>query len=331
MPIDEDGNRADVISDLSSTVSRINIGRLYERYFNASSRRVKKIITDEVKELYKLTDVTKETLPKLKDKDVKWLFDRYILTFVKLLGNIQYKIYLKAYENNDVTKMREVILETLFKEFYIYFTVENEKRAYEVILDIECTIFRPTYNRVKYRENGVDYHPKGNVMIAPMYMFLLNKMGDVALTTSSSKINHFGLPIGVSKSDKHRLPYKNSPLRAVGETEGRLYASYTGRKFLAELVDRGASIETHEELYDVVLNADEPCNIEVGVDRNKVPYGKHKALEIMDTLFKSSGMEIEFIEDKRPFLDNVGGNNTSNAIDIDTAIITEDEDLKDAD
>jgi len=153
-----------------------------------------------------------------------------------------------------------------------------------------------------------------------------NKIADGLLTTSSAKVNHFGLPIGVSKADKHKLPFRNSPVRAIGETEGRLYASYGGRKFLAELVDRGASTETHAALYRNILEAMKPSDMDVGVDRTKVPYGKHKALEILEVLFNSVGVDITFTQDRRRYVEPPKTINDEN-IDIDNVDITEDDDI----
>ena len=38
MPVDEEGNRADIVMDPNSRVNRMNIGGLTEQYINAASR-----------------------------------------------------------------------------------------------------------------------------------------------------------------------------------------------------------------------------------------------------------------------------------------------------
>ena len=47
MPFNEYG-RADIIMDPSSIPSRMNVGRLYEQYYNAISRHVKYRVTQAV-------------------------------------------------------------------------------------------------------------------------------------------------------------------------------------------------------------------------------------------------------------------------------------------
>lgn len=46
MPVDALGNRADIIQDPASTISRMNIGRLYEQYISQASRQLKQQITN---------------------------------------------------------------------------------------------------------------------------------------------------------------------------------------------------------------------------------------------------------------------------------------------
>ena len=46
MPIDAQGNRADVIMDGDSTIKRMNIGRMYEQHVNATSRHVTNVVRD---------------------------------------------------------------------------------------------------------------------------------------------------------------------------------------------------------------------------------------------------------------------------------------------
>ena len=44
MPVDEEGTRADIVMDSGGTVSRMNIGRLYEQYHNSAAKKAAAII-----------------------------------------------------------------------------------------------------------------------------------------------------------------------------------------------------------------------------------------------------------------------------------------------
>jgi len=296
MPVDEDGNRADVIADPAATVSRLNIGRLYERFMGAACRRVKKLITDKINEAGGFNNLT--------DKVVKEIFNDIVLEFVKLLGNKQYDVYKQA----NVEEMREVIKEAYEDEFRIFIPADNPKEPWEIARDILNSRFRPPLGPVTFmrrdKDGTVRYHKtKDPVAIRPMRIMLLNKIADGILTCSSAKLNHFGVPIGVSKHDKYRMPIKKSPVRALGETETRAYVAYVGREFVAELKDRGTSVETHGLVYENILKADKPTNINEVVDRNAQPFGGDRALMNFETLLNTVGLEIKFSTDKRRFID----------------------------
>lgn len=317
MPVDSDGNRADIIMDPGSTISRLNIGRLYERHISASSRKAKKYVMDNIG----------DALTTNNEAVMLDVFKKYVLDYVAMLNNEQYRTYNDAYLNKDIESIKEVLQEIVDEELYVYSNIEDELKLFELVLIIEQSIFRPPYGPVTYKKNGITHNTKNNVMVAPMYILLLNKLADSLLTTSSAKVNHWGLPIGVSKADKNRFPHKNSPLRSIGETESRIYASYGGRKFLAELLDRGASTDTHSLIYRNILGAKKPTDIKELVNRKEHPYGSHKALEVINTLFQSVGLKIKYSKDKDRFvkpsvkIDNV-------EFDIDSAEVVSDDEIK---
>jgi len=325
MPVDEDGNRADIIADPASTVSRLNIGRLYERYFGAASRKAKKIIRQDIAEFLnkKEDEITGDDVDKLSLEQIGVIWNHDVLEFLKLIDTPQYEIFKEAYENNEIEEIKVTLKDIVENEFYIHYNNEMEKRAYEVVLDIENSKFKPPYGPVKYKEYGKTYVTQDPVMIAPLYMMLLNKIADGMLSCASAKLNHFGLPIGVSKSDKYRLPWRNSPTRTIGETESRIFASYGGRKLLAELKDRAASVETHSKVYENILKAEKPTNIDVLIDRNKHPYGGDRALVNLETLFNSVGLDLEFVEDKHRYYEPI--EKVDNKIDLDSVEHIEDD------
>jgi len=316
MPRDADGNVADIVLDSGSTVSRLNVGRLYERYFAAASRKAKKLLKNRLGNK-KPEDLT--------DEEIRQVFKENVLDFIKLFETDQYTVFKEAYDKNDIEAMREQIKEIVEEEFYIYYHNEVEKKAWEIVLDIEQSRFKPTYGPVEYMENGKKYKTKDPIMIAPMHIILLNKIADDMLATASAKVNQFGLPIGVSKFDKYRLPWRNSPVRFLGEAETRIIASYGGRELLAELRDRAASIRTHAEVYSKILEAEHPGRIENAVDRDKVGFEHDKAREVMLSLFNAVGLDLEYVEDKERFRDPI--EKISEILDIDE--IEEIEDVED--
>jgi hypothetical protein len=216
-------------------------------------------------------------------------------TFMRLTGNGLYKHYLKALQEHNREAMLSVVEEIIHDRFRVFLLVDNDKRKYEIVQDIKESIYAPVYDKVKFNYDGKEIISKNNVQIAPMYMFLLSKIADSVLTTSSAKLNHFGIPVVTSKSDRYRMPAKNSPVRTQGETEGRIFVAYGGREFLAELKDLNTSINSHSIVYSNLLTHSTPSNIDNIVNREQVPYGQERGLTILNSLWNSIGMELEYV------------------------------------
>jgi len=302
MPVDKDGNRAEVIADPSSTVSRLNIGRLYERFVNASSRKAKKLVIDEIKRITNKRKIDRDVVEELSGNELRTVFD-ILVRYYAIFANEMYEHYKNAKKANDLEFMREAVIEAVEKEVYVYYTVEDEKKAYEVSLDILDSEFAPVYDSVTYKKNNRTHKTKSPVLIAPVYMMLLNKIGNDLLTCPSAKVNTFMLPISPSREEKDKSPHNNNPVKFTGETEIRIMASYAGREATAEIKSRGADIKTHKAVYKSILDADKPTDIKMCVDRRKYPYGKEMALQILDTIYNSVGMGLKFEEDKRRYID----------------------------
>jgi len=297
MPIDADGNRADLIVDPKSTIGRLNVGRLYERYIKAGSRKAKKLAIEELHK-FNFVEINNAT-----DDAVIDVF-RIVTEFTDIVDNEMSKTYASLLTTRDIDKMRIILHEVINEELYLYLTVDNDKRKYEIIEDIKLSKFAPPYGLVTFNYNGEVKHTKNNVLIAPMYIMLLSKIADTTLATSSAKLNHFGIPVVVTKADRDSMPHRNSPTRTIGETEGRIMAAYGGRKFIAELKDRNTSLNTHIAVYNNILTNRTPTNVEQNVNRRVIKYGGDRALEILESLWNSIGMELKYVKDKNRFIEH---------------------------
>lgn len=286
MPMDLHGNRADVVMDPSSVTSRMNAGRLYEQYINAMSRKTK---IEIIKSMGGLKDINEYN-----DSDIEkgW---SVLLGLLEIIGTEQFDTYKKV--SSKKTK-REIIEECLIEEVYILYKVSSDKTPYQIVLDSQGTIYAPEIGKVMYESYGEIKTSKDNILIAPIYTIILAKTADNYLSSSSAKTNHYGLPIGVGNSGKNRLPWRNSPVKVLSETESRLYVSYVSRLALAELKDRGNSVPTHEHVYMNILDSDTPTNIDRLVDRGTIPYGEDAALGLIENIFNSGGIAIDYVTDK---------------------------------
>lgn len=292
MPYNEWGERADIIMDPSSIPSRMNVARLYEQYFNAMSRHTKSLVINNLKAK---TNNHVLSINNYSDTDVFEAMN-IVCGFLDILGTEQAELYRNI--NNSNPAEARLLLEDIVKnELYYYYKVSSKKKPYQIVLDSYETIYKPRIGKIFYIEDGEVKISKDDIYIAPMYFILLAKTADNFLASASSKTNHYGLPIGVGNKQRVQMPYRNSPVKILSETESRLYVSYVSRLALAELKDRGNSITTHAHVYNNILNASKPTNIERLVDRNLVPYGNDSALEVVNNIFNAAGIDITYEHD----------------------------------
>lgn len=273
MPVDKWGNVADVIMDPTSVAGRMNAGRLYEIYYGASSRQMKRKITEYCNGM-DYNDTTK----------VDFIFDM-VLRYLKVIGSDQHDIYATANHQEKV----EFLLETINKEFYVKATISNPKPWMNVTIDLEESEFALEPTKLMIGGELTEH----NIVMGPVYLFLLNKSSDNYLATSSSVTNHYGLPVRRNSADKYTIPFSDNPPRILSETEFRFIANNANSPQLAaELKDRSSSPETHKLMYRRLLQEEQPTNIDVLVDRKKNPYGGDEALTIIKGVFGSLGIDL---------------------------------------
>lgn len=292
MPVDEDGNRADIVMDPNSTVSRMNIGRLYEQYVNAASR-------DVIKRLRALTGISKEEkhpcvrVIEIADRNKKLFNDafNYLLGYYKIISPAQFHLYNSiATEEQKVTHLGNIL-----KDFiYLYVPTDNQPEIPDMIKALE-EHYKPTYGPVSYiGYSGKRCVTKNPIRIGSVYMMSLEKIGDDWSAVSSGRLHHFGFLSPVNKTDKYSQPIRMQPVRAIGEAESRIFVSYCGQLATAELMDRNGSPLTHKTIVSNILKAPIPTNINQVVDRKEVPLGGSKPIQLATHVMYNAGIKFVY-------------------------------------
>ena len=261
--------------------TRMNPSNLYEQYFCGLSRKIQRMVRHEIDVIGGVCNMTPDVVNKAFD---------IILGGLAILETEQYRSYLTLSQEQK----QEVVLETYYKECYLYYKVSSDKKAYDVVGDADNTEYAPEPTPVTFY--GVDgsgpYTTKNKVMIAPQYLMLLAKTPENYLVCSSAKTNHYDLPVSASSAVRQTMPYRNSPTKILSETETRLYAAYVSQEGVAELKDRANSVETHTMIYKHLLDAETPTNIGELINRAEHPLGTDKALDIVNSILNCSGIEL---------------------------------------
>ncbi len=290
MPVDEDGNRADIIADPNSTISRMNLGRIYELYINACSRDARK----KIRQTLGLSENQRVTKESLKEYDSTIISDvwEYLKGMYKIISPV--RMYEKFALNLDTEQILEHLVGCINEWIYLYIPPENETENIEVVKQLEEYV-QPTYGPVTYIGNsGKKVTTKNKVRIGSMYYILLEKIGDDWTAVSSAKLQNYGVLSQITNADKYSQPTRQQAIRAFGESELRILRSYTGAVATAEIIDRNGNPDTHYSVLESILDAKNPAVIEEAVDRQKVPYGGSKPLKLFKHYAFCGGWRVKF-------------------------------------
>lgn len=292
MPVDEAGNRADIVLDPASTISRMNLGRLYEHYLGGVSRDVSKLIRSMVG-----LEKGKATVDRLQDIDPSTVQQAYniVTRLYNLVSSKQYDFFEHQISPD---KKLEHLADIINEGIFFYYPLNNEKDSVQMVLNIEQQ-FKPVYGPVTYRGNSGEVRKtKNKVRIAPLYIMLLEKIADDWSSVSSARLQHFGILSPVIKSEKYGKPHRDSPTRTIGETEGRILAGYCGPEAIAEMMDRSNNPLSRRNQYWNILAAPRPTDIDTAVDRNYIPLGGSKPLQLVKHVMTVCGMKPVYTPEK---------------------------------
>lgn len=269
MPVDADGNRAEVIMDGDSTIKRMNIGRCYEQYINAASRDVAKRVREG------LDNGT---------SDVSDAYN-YLLSYYKTVSPRMYETMVAP----DYTGTPEEHVKKVYDEgIYLWIPTDNPINMVDCIRKIQ-EYFPPTFTPVTYDGGVVTDRP---ILIGSMYILMLEKTGVDWSGTSSAKLQHFGIPARVSNADKHATPGRNQPVRILGEAEVRLLNAVVGSDVTADLLDQSNNPATHKAIVREILQSHTPTDIEKMIDRRDVPLGNSRSIQFVNHILECAGVEF---------------------------------------
>lgn len=292
MPVDQNGNRADIIMDPNSTVSRMNLGRVYEMYINGASRDTHLLVC----KLLGITPFTTERLAaqylsKIDTVMFNMAWDT-LVGYYKIVSPYMYQWYSSDEFKQDAISIMATIVH---KGVNVYMPPDNPVESIPMVQQLENSIYRPLYGPVTYRGNSCrQVTTKSNVRIASMYFVLLEKTGDDWAAVSSSKLSHFGVPSQLTKADKNTNPARMQAVRGSGEAEIRIFSSYVGERFTAEMMDRNNSPKTHKELVRNLIKSPHPTNVYSLIDRQKIPFGGSKPLSLVKHIAMCGGWAFAY-------------------------------------
>jgi hypothetical protein len=282
MPVDAEGNRAECIMDGDSTIKRMNIGRMYEQYINATSRHV----TNHVRAL--MSQLTAESI------NEAW---EYLLGYYKIISPRMYDLITgPSYQEHPRHHLEEIVRDGV----YLYMPTDNPIEAVQAIdqlsRDYPITIAPVTY---RGRSGNVSITEE-SIIIGSLWIMLLEKTGGDWSGVGSAKLQHFGIPAKIARHDKHSSPGRAQPVRILGESEVRGWAATMGGDAVAELLEMSNNPALHKHVVGNILRAERPSAIQTVIDRNVIPRGGSRALVYVKHALETAGARFVDVPDDEP-------------------------------
>lgn len=334
MPVDAWGNRAELIVAALSTMDRMNIGRPIEHEVNGSMEMLTEelrasmgapsgIPTEDPTVQYAMGKV-REELARRGQTPKADVLGAEVRARINGTVTEAYKELMNFYELAS-PKMREQfdspeyqggpdyhVQSVLRGGMYLWTPLDSPKPwihlNYEgelpdtvvnlggVVGDL-AKVYPARRGPVWYRgRSGQESVTTSDVMIANTYMILLEKTGGDWSGVASARHQHYGLPAKLGKQDKYSLPSRANPVRIFGEAEVRLTTTATEGDFVSEMLEMSNSPAAHKNVVENILRAPKPTDIEVVLDRTKVPPGSNRSQVFIAHALKCAGIEFIYVD-----------------------------------
>lgn len=299
MPIDQNGNRAELVIYGGSTHRRSNYGRLYEHFLNATSRDLLMRHRASCGWDPHLRPTTQQLLQLKQKPELVEDIWQSLMRYYRITTPKQYAL-LKD-DPDHYRHVAEILHDKDYKRpgINLWTPPDNPVDLIEMGQTIRDGEFRPHLGPVTYVDTaGIRRTTNENVLIGDLQFITLEKIGEDWSGVASAKRQHFGLPAKVTNADKYSTPGKERTVRTLGESETRSTISTAGPWFTNEMLDLTHNPESHSYAIQNILTAEEPTNIDVIVDRNVVPYGGSRSVMLVNHLLECRGLRFKYHPDK---------------------------------
>lgn len=301
MPINEFGERVEIVMSPDSPYNRQNAGGLYEPYFNQITRE----FLTTVRGTIRIDKDEKPSPAEIADQMEKKpeVFERVwedIIELYQILSPVMHERYLES--DFDSKEKRALHLSKLLRYQCIHILSPTARpTAWRHAVNACEKRFPPRRSRVTYRDyNGELVTTEEDVEMGHKYFLLLEKISDDWIAVSTAKTQHMGMLGQVTSSDKYSSPAKTQAVKALSEAELRIILSYCGGTIAAELLDRNNSLSTHREFCYALMDSKTPTNIKRGVNRKNIPLGGNRALKLFKHILECNGYKFVYEKYRDP-------------------------------
>ena len=298
MPVDVDGNSADIVMAPHAPLNRETPSLLFEMYFAGTVMKA----TQTIRKLLGITENDTQWQRKVREVHereparFKEAWDHWVGLTEILSPEHHYRILTSPEYTQLGGNALEYFLDALLDPVMtLYIPPENPRNFVWAVKTIEKSEYRPPYGPVQYRGySGRLSTTLEPIRIAPVHYVMLEKITDDGSAVASSKTQIHGFLAQVTNRDKYSSPLKGNPTRVGSETDIRNITAFAGEEAVAELMDRNNSVLTRRHIQRDIVATQHPTQIPVIVDRTKIPYGGSKPLQILKNVALCGGYKYTY-------------------------------------
>lgn len=276
MPVDDFGNRADVLIYFRSGMARLNTGQFYEQYINGWYECI-------AKDCAKLLSAGKE-------KEAKNL----LLEAWKIISPPMYEEHQKTGSEKELSMILKNI--AFNGDRYLHIPADNTWVDLKMVDRTEQ--LRPVdISPVTFvNMHGQTVRTDAPVLIAAKYMIILEKSDSKPMACSGPRRNHYGSPAPLNKRTKWSTPTSEQPARVISEDDGREFTAVTN--IGPHIQDMANNQASYREGVRTIMRSHDPANIEKPIDRDKYPIGYARNIGFVKHSLEVTGVQIEKVEGK---------------------------------
>lgn len=287
MPTDENGITADVVLNDAAVSNRIIVAAQVETYITASARDT-------------TCDLRKELKCELAPTDPLHMFEDHLArapvgaveaAISKLMHWYQIVspfVHTALTEATEVTRIKH-LAHVLQDGIYPDFPTDNPVFVPDVISQLR-EHFRPKYTQVSFmNQNGQYRKTVEPILIGEKYVIILEKTGEDWSAVADPRRGHFGTVASITNNDKHSSAVRKQAVKVFSELDTLLVSAFAGGDALIDVVDAANSPIASKEIYRTILTAPDLSNIEEVVDRNRLPVGDHRPVQLTNHMMEISG------------------------------------------
>lgn len=272
MPVDQWGVRADCIFDGDSTIKRMNIGRMYEQYINATSHWVTQWLREKVaaNDYSGAVDLCRKYYSIVSPRMYHELIQKQLTSVDKWHKHIDWvnKEGVEVWVPSDSPNAGDAVIRELRDELPI------------------------PIGPVTYRgRSGKMRTTKADVLIGSLYIILLEKTGEDWAAVGSARRQHYGILARLTNRDKYSMPGREQPVRILGEAEVRLFSAYVGPLITADLIEYPNNPAVQKEIARAFASADKPTALTTVINRRKFRRGGSRGLLFVKHIVECGGVK----------------------------------------